>query len=59
MWEQRREEMQRLAGTMTAEQMAEHYGVTRGCLTYYASKFNISLRIEKLPEHLRARGMEE
>ena len=59
MWENRREEMARLAGTMSEKDMAAYYGVTRGCLSYYASKFGISLKADKLPDNLRATVIEE
>ena len=59
MWESRREEMKKLAGTMTEKEMAAYYGVTRGCLSYYAARFKISLKSQKLPDNLKAKVIEE
>jgi hypothetical protein len=42
-WKQREPELRAMAGTMTADKIAQHYGITRGGLSYQASRLGISL----------------
>jgi hypothetical protein len=42
-WREREPELRAMAGTMTADKIAQHYGITRGALSYQASRFGISL----------------
>jgi hypothetical protein len=52
LWQQREPELRAMAGTMPAQEIARHYGVTRGGLSYQASRLGISLA---LPPELRRR----
>lgn len=42
-WKQREPELRAMAGTMAADKIAQHYGITRGGLSYQASRLGISL----------------
>ena len=52
LWDSREPELRAMAGTMPAHEIAAHYGVTRGGLSYQASRLGISLA---LPPELRRR----
>ena len=52
LWQTREPELRAMAGTMTAHEIARYFGVTRGGLSYQASRLGISLA---LPPELRRR----
>lgn len=52
LWQTREPELRAMAGTMRAHEIARHFGVTRGGLSYQASRLGISLA---LPPELRRR----